>query len=443
VIVLGAPVFELINAIAEKLTPEAVQFTQKLIQTPSISGEEGPLTELLLAEMEKLGYDEYFRDEQGNIVGIINGTEEGPTIMYNSHMDHVSPGDSANWEGYDPYGGEIDICDVDNQDKTGKEKVECIHGRAASDVKSGEAAQIYAGAVLLKLREKGYGFKGKFMFTGVVQEEPAEMVGMIHLIDKTLPAKGLTYDAMVSSEATSLKLYLGHRGRVEMLATVYGRTSHGSAPWLGINSIYKALPLISYIKDELYPRLPEDEDLGKASISLNIIECSPGALSIVPDQCMLSLDRRMIPGETSQTAIKEIQEVIDRLAAEDPEFRADVKVKTAVEKSYTGIEYEVAKDMFPWKISRDHAFVKAAASALEALEQPVKYGRWDFGTDGSKTAGIDRKPTIGYSPMQEQYAHTPYDKVRIDFIQKGIAGNAAIFLKVVEAGPEAFKALEW
>lgn len=436
-------VFEKINEMAKELKPEVVKFTQKLVQTPSISGEEGRLADLLIEEMKKLGYDEVFRDDQGNVFGIINGIEEGPTIMYNSHMDHVSPGDPANWEGYDPYGGEIDICEVDNQDKTAKEKVECIHGRAASDVKAGEAAQIYAGAVLLKLRDMGYKFKGKFMFQGCVQEEPAEMVGMKHVIDKTLPARGLTYDAMVSSEATSLKIYCGHRGRVELLVTVYGRTSHGSAPWLGINAIYKAMPLIAKIKDELYPSLPKDPDLGQASISLNIIECSPGALSIVPDKCMLSLDRRLIPGETVESVVKEIQDIIDELAEKDPEFRADVKVKSALETSYTGVQYDAEKVMPSWKTPKEHAFVKAAAEALEAVGQEVKYGYWDFGTDGSKTAGIDRKPTIGYSPMQEQYAHTPYDKVRTDYIEKAVAGNAAIFLKVTEAGPEAFKALEW
>jgi putative selenium metabolism hydrolase len=283
-------IFDTINMLAEELKPDVISFAQKLIQTPSISGSEEELSNLLLKEMEKLGYDKYFRDEQGNVVGIINGSEEGSTIMFNSHMDHVSAGDKANWLGYDPFGGEIDICEVDNQDKTEKELTECIHGRAASDVKGGEAAQIYAGALLIKLREKGFNLKGNFMFTGVVLEEPAEMIGMSHLLEKTLPAHNLNYDAMVSSEATSLKIYCGHRGRVELLATVYGRTSHGSAPWLGINAIYKAIPLINKIKDELNQSLQKDDALGKASISLNIIECSPGALSIVPDKCILSID---------------------------------------------------------------------------------------------------------------------------------------------------------
>lgn len=431
-----------IKEISDELYEDMIAFAQKLVQTPSISGTEKALADLDIAEMEKLGYDDVFRDAHGNVVGIVKGTEEGSTIMYNSHMDHVSPGDVANWEGYDPYGALIDVCKVDTQDKE-PDEAECIHGRGASDVKCGEAVQIYTGGLLVKLKEKGFPIKGDFMFTGVVQEEPAEMVGMLHLVDKTLPEKGLTYDAMVSSEATSLKLYCGHRGRVEMLITVYGRTSHGSAPWLGINSIYKAMPLIARLKDELYPSLPLDADLGQASVSLNIIECSPGALSIVPDKCMLSLDRRTLPGETAESAVAQIQEIIDDLASKDPEFKADVIVKSALEKSYTGLEYEAAKDMSPWKISLDHEFTKACASALEDIGQTVKYGYWDFGTDASKTCGIDRKPTIGYSPMQEQYAHTPYDKCRTDFMKTALEGNTSIFLHTGCLSSEELKAVEW
>lgn len=432
----------IIEKVANDLYPDMVSFSQKLIQTPSISGTEKALADLNMAEMKKLGYDEVFRDDHGNVVGLVKGTEPGPTLMYNSHMDHVSPGDVANWEGYDPYGGLIDVCKAHTQDKK-PEDAECIHGRGASDVKCGEAVQIYAGGLLVKLREKGIPIKGTFMFAGVVQEEPAEMVGMLHLVDKTLAEKGLTYDAMVSSEATSLKLYCGHRGRVEMLITVYGRTSHGSAPWLGINAIYKAIPLINQIKDVLYPTLPTDEDLGQASLSLNIIECSPGALSIVPDKCMLSIDRRTLPGETAASALAQIQEIINDLASIDPEFKAEVIVKSATEMSYTGLTYEATKIMNPWKISREHGFVKAASAALESVGQTVKYGYWDFGTDASKTCGIDRKPTIGYSPMQEQYAHTPYDKCRTDFMKTALIGNVAIYLNTSVQGPEAFEKVVW
>jgi acetylornithine deacetylase/succinyl-diaminopimelate desuccinylase-like protein len=231
-----------------------------------------------------------------------------------------------------------------------------------------------------------------------------------------------------------LKLYLGHRGRTEYLVTTLGRTSHGSAPWLGINAVYKALPYIEEMKDVLYPSLPSDSDLGQASISLNIIECSPGALSIVPDKCMLSIDRRTIPGEKTEDVQKQFQGIIDKLSAKDPDFKAMVEIKQGTETSYTGLTITLPKDGFPWKIEKDHPFVQAAAKGLEAVGQEVKYDHWIFGTDMSVTAGIYHKPSIGYSPMQEQYAHTPYDKVRIDFMEKALAGNISIFFSCLDAG---------
>lgn len=126
-------VYDQIKAISAELRPDCIRFIQKLIQTPSISGEEEALANVLIKEMEKLGYDRVFRDDVGNVIGIIQG-EDGPVLMFNSHMDHVAPGDIENWEGYDPYGGQIDICECDSADATYREKVECIHGRGASDI---------------------------------------------------------------------------------------------------------------------------------------------------------------------------------------------------------------------------------------------------------------------------------------------------------------------
>lgn len=438
-------VFDRINQLAEELKPDCMDFIQRLLQTPSISGFEKDLTELLVSEMESLGYDEVFRDKYGNIIGLIYGEPDGPTIMYNSHMDHVDPGNPDNWEGYDPYGGEIDVCEVDSRDRSTTETVECIHGRGASDVKSGHGFQIYAGAILLKLKEEGVSFKGTFMYTGTVHEETGENNGMRYMLKDTFPEKGMDFDAMVSSEATSLNLYLGHRGRNEYLITTYGRTSHGSRPHYGINAIYKAMPVIDKIQKEVIPNLPKDPDgeLEDASLSLNIISCSPGALSIVPDQCYLSFDRRTMVGETMESAMADLQRVLDDAALEDPEFKGDVEIKTAVDLCYTGVTMEGPKYSEAWKIKKDHPFVKVCANALEAVGQQVEYGHWSFATDGSVTAGHYRKPTIGYSAMQEQYAHTPYDKCRIDFIEKAIAGNASIFLQASLMQKEDFKKLDF
>ena len=427
-----------LNEFARELKPEAIDFCQRLIRTPTAPGNEKGIADLYLAEVKKICDDKICRDDWGNVVGTIEGVEPGPTIMYNSHLDQVDPGDLSAWEGYDPSGGAIDVVEADNADRTAREMTEVIHGRGASDVKGAGACQIYSGKALLKLRQIGYKLKGRFMFTGVVLEEPAEQLGTIKLIDETLPARGLDYDGVVSSEASALKLYLGHRGRVEILVTVFGKVSHGSAPWLGINAVNKAARFIAEVEAQLSPQFPVNPDLGRSSIALTIIGCTPGALCIVPDRCYVTYDRRFIPGETPEGCVKEIQNVIDRLSSADPEFKALAEVSKNVRTSYTGKSAEAKNMKEAWKISKDHAFVRAAASAIEAVGQPVKYGHWNFGTDLSKVCATDRKPAIGYSPAQEQYCHTPYDKIRTDYMEKSIAGNSALFLKLTALPKESF-----
>lgn len=402
---------ETFNDIADSLRDEVVDFARKLVRTPSISGREGDLAALTVDQMKSLGYDEVFVDDIGNVVGIIKGEGNGPTVMYNSHMDHVDPGDPANWK-YDPYGGVIDGG--------------CLHGRAASDVKSGMASQIYAGALL---RKAGVRLKGDFIYTGVVQEEPAEMFGMRYLCDTTFPQKGITFDVMISSEATSMNLYLGHRGRAELEVVTKGRTSHGSAPWRGINAVYKMLPVIEEVQ-KLAETLPEDSFLGKATCALTIIGCKPGFLSIIPDICTVSLDRRLIRGETKEEALAQIQEILDRRAVADSEFKGEVRVRAVRETSYTGHSEECEKYMNPWAIEQDDPMVLKCVDALRAVGQNPGFGKWDFGTDASHVTGVLGIPSIGYSPMEEEYAHTPYDCCKVDNIVKAVAGNAAIAVRI-------------
>lgn len=399
--------YERINQIAAGMREELVQFAVELIQTPSTSGEEKRIAELCLRKMKELSYDRVFIDKIGNVVGMVEGAGEGKSVMFNSHLDHVDPGDIRNWM-YDPYGGAI----ADG----------FIHGRAASDVKAGMAAQIYTPVLL---RRAGIKMQGRLMFTGVVQEEPAEMFGMKYLVENTLAEQSIPFDLMISSEATSLNVFIGHRGRVEMEVTTTGRTSHGSAPWRGINAVYKMLKVIERVQ-AIAGDLPEHDFLGKASIALTNISCSPGRLSIIPDRCTVSLDRRLVPGETLDQVLSRINEILEELASGDPDFKGQVEVRRVKQTSYTGYSEEVEKYMPAWALAPDHPLVQQALAALRRLGQTPSIGKWDFGTDASWVTGVKGIPTIGYSPMQEEYAHTPRDRVSIDMLIKGLAGNAAL-----------------
>ncbi len=398
---------DLLNRIAAEMKEEVVQFAVELIKTPSTSGEEKQVAELCLGKMRGLSYDRVFRDEIGNVVGIVEGTGEGMGIMFNSHLDHVDPGDIHNWE-YDPYGGVI----ADG----------FIHGRAASDVKTGMAVQIYTAELL---RRAGIKLRGRLIFTGVVQEEPAEMFGMKYLMDNTLTKQNIPIDLMISSEATSLNVFIGHRGRVELEVITDGRTSHGSAPWRGINAVYKMLKVVEQVQ-ALEADLPGHDFLGKASIALTNISCSPGRLSIIPDRCTVSLDRRLVPGETLDQVLNQINLILEEQSSLDPNFKGRVQVRRAKETSYTGYSEEVEKFMPAWALAPDHPLVKRSLEALIRVGQTPSIGKWDFGTDASWVTGVRGIPTIGYSPMQEEYAHTPLDRASIDMLIKGLAGNAAL-----------------
>jgi putative selenium metabolism hydrolase len=422
----------------QEIMPELISFAQKIIRVPSLTGEENEVSEIILQEMNRLGYDEAFRDDWGNIIGLVHGSGKGPTIMYNGHMDHVDIGSLSEWQGYAPYGGEIDRNEILTELGDKLESTTVIHGRAAADTKCGIACQVYSGAILARLKKEGYTFAGTYMVSAVVMEEPAEQIGMIGLVEDTMKKHGIPLHGVVSCEATGLKLYLGHRGRVELNVEVLGVTSHGSAPWLGVNAVVKATTLIQAVEAWYSTHTQADPFLGQSSIALTVISCKPGAMCIVPDSCSITYDRRLTPAETPEQAVAELQAIIDRLSKADPDFRASVRIAAVPRTTYTGKTVTLPNIKEGWRIDKAHPFVEAAANGLRSIGEPVSYGYWDFGTDLAMICGRHFIPAVGYSPMQEYYCHRPVDKCRIDFMQRATRGNIAIFQAMAALPEEAF-----
>jgi acetylornithine deacetylase/succinyl-diaminopimelate desuccinylase-like protein len=114
------------------------------------------------------------------------------------------------------------------------------------------------------------------------------------------------------------------------------------------------------------------------------------------------------------------------LAASDPDFKATARIRSVRETSWTGLTADCAKQMEAWLIRPEHPLVIETAKALHAIGQTPDFGIWDFATDASYVTGVLGIPTIGYSPMEEQYAHTPIDRVSLELMRKALAGNAAI-----------------
>lgn len=423
--------------LSEELAPEMIGFAQELVRTPSVTGAEHALSELLLARMDELGYHRTFRDAWGNVIGIVDGNRPGPSILYNGHMDVVEEGNRAAWEPYDPWGGEIDSIASPRADGTGEDVTPVLHGRGAADLKGGMAAQVYAGAIIAQLLRESYDIPGRFLLMQVAMEEPGEMFSMRRFIRDTMPENDITVDAMVCCEPSSLRLALGHRGRVELKIVVHGRSCHGSSPWLGVNALVHAARLITAIEEQVWKNGRAHPDLGCAGIAPTMMHVYPNALAIIPDRAEIVLDRRTVPGESIADVVVEIQDVIDALTAADPSFRADVTVNCYERTTYTGRTDTEQASKECWSIPAEHPFIVACGNGLADVGEPVVHTYWPFSTDVPAIAALG-KPCVGYSGTQEFSIHTEEEHVRIDELSRSLAGNVGIYLSAAALPQDSF-----
>jgi acetylornithine deacetylase/succinyl-diaminopimelate desuccinylase-like protein len=192
------------------------------------------------------------------------------------------------------------------------------------------------------------------------------------------------------------------------------------------------VPVLDRVFNKMGQHLPSHPDFGKGSITVTNVVCRPGALSIIPDECEISIDRRYVPGEGLESILGEFEHVLEKIKEADPEFEADARVRTFIEKSYTGYEKQVKKHHPVWMTEKDHPFVKKVLKALERIGQNPEIGYWQFGTDGSMTAGLMGVPTIGYSGAEEHYAHTSQEMVNIEKMMQSLEGYLFICCELFE-----------
>ena len=408
----------------EAIKDDLIEFTQELVRIPSLTCQEGDLAKAILAKMEEFGFDEAWIDGSGNAIGVLRGEGKGPNVMLNTHLDAVPPGILENWE-HDPYGAEIE---------DGK-----MFGRGTVDIKAGSAAHLFAMKILKDLRdEKGHKLPGDVILSAVMDEENATCFGADYLARQEAPKKNLKYDICFLGEPTRGHVMLGHRGKVELVVTTKGETAHSSTPWRGINAVQKMIPILQYIFDKQQDELKKrtHPKLGFSTVTVTNILARPGALSIVPDECEISIDRRYVPGETLDSVVAEFEELFVKLKKEDPQFEASVQPRMFHEVSWTGYEKDCPKFHEVWVVEEDNPFVQKTAKALQAIGQAVEYDYWKFGTDGSMFAGEMGIPCIGYQGGDESQAHRYDEHITLDELIMTADGYAAILCELMDIDPK-------
>lgn len=371
-----------------RLNPEEeaalTAFLQRLVQTPSYPTQEGEVAALVQAELHRLGISDVWRDHAGNVIARL-GNGNGPTLLYDAHMDTVHPAE-GDWP-HPPHAAVIEDG--------------VLYGLGACDMKGALAAMVYAAHRLIKAQAE---LDGTLILAFVVQEEPCEGYALRVLME----GNAIRPDWIVLGEPSGMQIKRGHRGRVLFKVTVRGRSSHGASPELGENAITGAARLIFGL-DLLAADLPDDPFLGPGTVAVTHIESRSPSLNAIPDVCTLYVDRRLTLGETHTRAQAQIESVIEREG-----LRAEVEIAEYCAHSYTGYEFRTPEVFNAWALEESHPLIQALSAAVRAVRgQSPAIGRWSFSTDGVYSMGEAHIPTAGFGPGNPEYAHTVYESVSL------------------------------
>lgn len=374
---------------------DCVRFLQRLIQTRSMPGEEGDIAGVVAGEMEDLGYDEVSTDAAGNVIGLLRGRGEAPSVMFNTHLDHVDAGDPADWP-HDPFGGEV------------HEGV--VWGRGTVDIKGPLAAQVYGVAGLIGDERPA----GDVYVTGVVQEEVGGL-GARYMAETLHP------DLILVGEPSRNEVRRGHRGRVELVAHVRGRMAHASMTKIGRNPLTVIGRFLAALEGVTHPDHPE---LGRATIAPTLIRTDQTSANVIPGEVFLTLDCRTIPSQNAESIRDELLVLLR--AAEIEGSSSDILIPQHDRVSYAGYQMTYPADNPAHAIGSDHPALTSAVEALSsALGGAPPVDVWEFATDGGHFAEAGMV-VVGFGPGDDRLAHTVNEHILISDLEVGMRGNEVL-----------------
>jgi acetylornithine deacetylase len=317
---------------------------------------EGEIADAIARHLTRIGLDvevENVAPGRPNVVGVLEGRAPGLTLMLCGHMDTV---------GVD--GMEAPFDPVEREGR--------IYGRGAQDMKGGLAAMIDAA----RLAAAGGLRRGRLLVAAVVDEEYAS-AGADALVSRWHA------DAAIVTEPTDVQIGVAHKGFAWLDVETRGRAAHGSRPREGRDAILRmgrVLQRLEALDRELQLRIPHAR-LGTPSLHASLIEGGQ-ELSSYPARCGLRMERRTLPGESGSEAVREVFEILEILAAEDPDFRSEVHLRFARP---------------PYEIDPAHPLPRELSTILSSMGYEAETVGVSFWTDAAVlgAAGI---PSVLFGP---------------------------------------------
>lgn len=226
---------------------------------------------------------------RSNLIARIDRPGARATVLLDAHQDTV-PVDGMTVAPFDPV------------EKDGR-----LYGRGTCDVKGGMASMLAAFARIAAERPT----RGANVVISCTCDEEFTATGARKLASlwQSPEAKAALLapkpDVCIVAEPTDLNIIVAHRGAIRWKLKTSGRACHSSRPSEGVNAIYKMAEVLLCLEryaDEL-PRMITAHPLcGSATLSVGRIT---GGISVntVPDECLIEIDRRVVPGEDPQQVI--------------------------------------------------------------------------------------------------------------------------------------------
>lgn len=308
---------------------ELLDFLERLVEQPSVTGNEAPAQDVVIEEFESLGLDPdvwepdpeelaghpgYFETssfgEQGyegrpNVAAVKEGAGEGRSLAFSGHVDVVSPEPVAAWS-YEPWRATIE---------EGR-----LYGRGSADMKGGIAAFVHAFRALEAL---DVDLAGDLILQTTIEEEDGGVGGMLSALER-----GYRPDAAVVPEPWGIpNVGIASAGVMYFRVTVPGKSAHAARGYKGVNAIGKACHLYEALDDldrERKARISYEpatrrDPAAKGNVTnLNVGVIDSGDWpSTVPGEAVMTARIGWPPGETRDEVRAEIEGVIEEAVAAD------------------------------------------------------------------------------------------------------------------------------
>lgn len=284
---------------------DAVELTRQLIRIDSVNPDlvpgaagEAEIAEWCAVWLSARGFDvqRLGSTARPTIIGIARGTGGGRSLMLNGHLDTVGV---AGYAG-DPFDAEL---------RDGN-----VYGRGAFDMKAGVAAVMVAAARTASAQLAGD------VIVALVADEEFASIGT----EQSLAA--ISADAAIVTEPSELNLVLAHRGFAWFEIELTGEAAHGSMPHQGVDAIAHAglvMRALDDVRGRFESALPHPL-LGYSAVRVSMIAGGTDAATVA-DSCTLTIERRTLPGETSESVEAELRDVLNELAATKEGFRFELR----------------------------------------------------------------------------------------------------------------------